>query len=286
METLRNDVLSGFDTERILNLPVAEKFRIVEYIKLLAQEASFAESFSIYRLEESPNFEKDRTYRLLAPLLIHDVSFEDMKMIILSYLEKFKQSDVYYAKFAVLGMGVLFIKRGLEGFGVFHTLLALLGVRFLTENLRLAGYRQAMETEIEIDSIIRYKEYQTIYRSTKYDLLAMGILYKEEGKEALDVFVKNHYPQERVALLYRIFSDLAPQLRYGTYTDLLREADDIDQMILAGLYAILNKKSLMISHYMMNSMIGKYSHFDQRPEKVEAEAREILASMKSQLGLE
>ncbi len=287
LETIRNEVLSGVELERILRLPVAEKFRILEYIKLIAQEASFAEEFTYFRLKDSPNYERDRTYQLLAPLLVHDVSFDDMKRIILNYLYKFEKSDVYYAKFAILGMGVLFIKRGIDSYTIFHSLLCMLGVHFLTENLRLVGYQQAFEKDIEIDSIIRYKEYETFYRKTKYDLLALGLLHIEEGKEALDEYVLKHYKGEKVVLLYSILSELpSGGFRLATFNSLLIGGDDFDNMILAGLYTVIRKSTLMVSHYMMNSMIGKYSHFDLRPERVESEAREILATMKAKLGLE
>lgn len=287
LETIRQEIVSGIELDRILKLPVAEKFRILEYVKLIAQEAAYAEEFTAFRLKESPNYEKDQTYRLLVPLLVHDVSFDDMKRIILNYLYKFEQSDAYYSKFAILAMGILFIKRGVDSYTIFHTLLCMLGVNFLTENLRLVGYRQAFEKEVEIDSIIRYKEYESTYRKTKYDLLAMGLLHIEEGKEALDEYILHHYKREKVVLLYSILSELPPGgFRLAIFNSLLYGGDDFDKMVLAGLYTVIRKSTLLVSHYMMNSMIGKYSHFDLRPEKVEAEVREILASMKTELGLE
>ncbi len=287
LENVRKEVISGIELERILRLPVAEKFRLLEYIKLIAQEAAYAEEYTYFRLKESPNYEKDRTYKLLAPLLVHDVSFDDMRRIILNYLYKFQMSDTYYSKFAILGIGVLFIKRGIDSYTIFHTLLCMLGVHFLTENLRFAGYKLAFEKEIKIDSIIRYKEYENTYRNTKYHLLALGLLHREEGKAAMDEFMLHHCKEEKVQLLYHILSELPPgEYRLATFNSLLVGGDDYDNMILAGLYSVIRKSTLMVSHYMMNSMIGKYSHFDLRPERVEAEAREILASMKSKLGLQ
>lgn len=280
---LRAEILEGIDVNRICNIPVAEKFVLVGYIQLIANHAEFIELNGIAKLRESDIFTQDKNVRLLSPLLIESVDFRDMREIMQNYMINFDDSDAYYARFAVISIGILSIKMGLDHLTIFHLLLSLLGVGFITENLKYVGYKMARESKFENKGNIEYKEYELAFRDIKYDILALRIFALRRGQKAMEGYLYNYYENEELVLLYRILKNTTSGIRYSNYKYMIKFGDEIDKMILAGVYSLLSKKSIMTCHYMMNSMIGKYSHFDQRPERVEKEARDRYKEMKALL---
>ncbi|PID82472.1 MAG: hypothetical protein CSB16_01215 [Clostridiales bacterium] len=277
---LREEILEGIDISRIYTIPVPEKFRIVGFIQLIAEHSKYIEEHGINNLRDCEVFHADPTIRLLSPLLVEGVDFVDMKEIMLNYLDNFTRSNIYYAKFAVTSIGILAIKKQLDHLSIFHLLLSLLGVDFLTKNLKYVGYKMARNGEFESRGEVRYKEYEVAYRELKYSLIALRLYALKKGFTEMEEYLYNHYPNQEVVLLYRILKNTDPALRYSSYRHMVKDGGDMEQMILAGVYSILAKKSIMTCHYMMNSMIGKYSYFDQKPEEVEQEVRAKYKEMR------
>lgn len=263
-----SEILVGFDLDRIRQIPISEKFRMVEVIKLLARETEYAREHGYKKLKESTYFKEDQTYALICNLFVEDANFYEIKEIVLNYLTNYKFSDVYYSKFAIVGIGVMMIQNNRDPYSVFNTLLSLLGNEFLTYNFKIAGYKEAIETNPQIENIIRYKEYQELYLDYKFDLLALGILRDKKGLEAVEDYIINYMKDPKIELYFKLLNDMNHELLYRSYHYLKEDATDLDEMILAGLYCVLSRRNIMISHYMMNSCIGKYDHFHREEERI------------------
>ncbi|WP_459129130.1 hypothetical protein [Guggenheimella bovis] len=275
MENIWNEITEKLSFDRIRNVPVFEKFAMVEYIKLISREAGKAQREGIDSIKASDLYNSDNTYRLLTALVTSDeVTYNDMFHIIRNYLANFSRSDVYYAKFAILGIGALLMKKGYNEATIFNLLLSLLGEEFLTENFKLIGYNEALVAPVETESTIHYKEYEGKYRTTKYRILALTMLY-QENPALVDEYILKHSEDRILILFYKMLKDVVPEARNHIVRRLYRTPNDYSQMVAMGLLCMFEKKNLMVSHYMMNSIIGKYSHYDQRPEKVRIEAENM-----------
>ncbi len=281
-----HQVLEGFDLERIREIPLGEKFKLVETIKMLAHEAEYANEHGYKNLVNSEYFLNEKTYRLICYLYVQDVDFEDIKSIVLNYLENYKFSDVYYAKFSFIGIGVMMMKLGRDAFSIFNALLILLGQEFLTYNLKLYGYNEALNTPAKVEDLIRYKEFEKLFREKKYKLLALGLMAKRDGFEAVEKYFDEGTSNEKAKIYFSLLSNMHDDLVYRSYVFLVKGADNMDKMIITGIYCLMKDKDIITSHYMMNSCIGKYDHSNQKFDRVKEEVEEIYHKMKGEIGLE
>ncbi len=282
------EVLRGFDLERIKKIPLGEKFKLVETIKLLAHEAEFAKENGYKNLVESKYFKEEKTYRLICYLYVEDVEFEDIKNIVLNYLDNYKFSDVYYSKFALIGLGIMMMKWERDAFTIFNALLVLLGQEFLTYNLKLYGYNEALMTPAKVEDLIRYKEYEKLFKEKKYKLLALGYMAKENGMDYVEKYFEEGTSNEKAKIYFSLLSNMHDDLIYRSYAFLSADADNMDKMILTGIYCILKDKDILTSHYMMNSCIGKYDHINEKGKlnSVIEEVIGVYEGMKKEIGLE
>lgn len=276
-------VTKGIAVDKIQHLPVAEKFVIVEYLKHLRREADFALEHGQENLNQSPNYEMGNSYRLLATLVHHQVPADELRAVIWNYLDNFEYSDTYYTKFAIVAIGILLIRKGVSGDEIFHLLLGTLGDEFLTQNFKLHGYQQALITEPQFSTAIRYKEYEKKYRRMKYDLLALNLMYRYDGLEAVEKYIMNVHTDQALKLFFQMIKHTKGDLRRELVKLLIADDKDYNEMVVTGIISMFLKRSVMLSHYMMNSVIGKYDHYDQRPERVENETQERYQEMKAEL---
>lgn len=276
-------VTKGIDLDKIKQLPVPEKFVLVEYLKHLRREGNFALEHGQENINQSPHYTYGNTYRLLATLIHHEVPADEMRAVIWNYLDNFEYSDTYYTKFALVAIGMLMIRKGISGDEIFHVLLGTLGDDFLNNNLKLAGYNQALTTEPQFSTAIRYKDYELKYRRTKYDLLALNLMYRNDGPQAVENYIMNHQSDPVIKLYFQMIQHTKGDLRRELVKMLISEDKDYNQMVVTGLISIFLQRSIMLSHYMMNSVIGKYDHYDQRPERVENETLERYQELKGRL---
>ncbi len=280
------EVLSGFDLERIKKIPLGEKFKLVETIKMLAYEAEFAKEHGYKNLVNSKYFAEEKTYRLICYLYVEDVEFEDIKNIVLNYIDNYKFSDVYYAKFSLIGIGVMMMKNGRDPFTIFNALLILLGQEFLTYNLKLYGYNEALATPAEVEDVIRYKEFEDLFREKKYKLLALSHMAKKDGLNYVEKYFEDVTSNEKAKIYFSLLNNMHDDLVYRSYMFLVKDADNMDQMIITGIYCIMKNKDILTSHYMMNSCIGKYDHSNEKLDSVKEEVISVYKRMKLEVGLE
>lgn len=278
-------VSKGIDIERIKHLPVQDKFDVVEFIKYLRDQAQFVKVHGLSKLPEYPHYAKGLTNQLLGALVAREVPADEIRAIVWNYLDNFKNSDTMYAKFSILAMGMLLIRKGVGPEDLFHILLATLGEEFLSQNLKLIGYQKALSSEAVFENVIRYKEIEMRFRPVKYELLGMNILAREEGFEKLEHYIMHNTDDQVMKLYYPMIAGIHSDLRREMVKMLIDTEDEYNKMIITGLISIFLDRSIMLSHYMMNSVIGKYDHYDQRPDTVEAEARENYKKIKERMAV-
>ena len=61
---------STFDLRRIKNLPITDKFRLINYIKLVSKANDVVKADGLEAISESPLYEIDRTFHLFLSLLV------------------------------------------------------------------------------------------------------------------------------------------------------------------------------------------------------------------------
>lgn len=276
-------ITQGVDLDKLQHIPVAEKFIIVEYLKHLRQEADWALEHGQENIRQSPHFIRGNSYRMIMALVAEQYPVEEIQAVLWNYLDNFQYSDTYYTKFSIVALGALMIRHGVSGDTIFHMLLGTLGDDFLTNNLKYFGYVQALETEPQFATAIRYKEYEKKYRQMKYDLLALGVMKQEDGLDAVTDYIHNHSNDNDLKLFYELIRKTDPAFRKWQVLQLIQKEKEYNQMVVTGINSIFLDRDIMLSHYMMNSVIGKFSHFDQRPDKVKEEVWERYQEMKAQL---
>lgn len=276
-------VTQGIDIEKLRTVPVAEKFIIVEYLKHLRKEADWVLEHGLENIRQAPNFNMGNSYRMIAALVAEGYPVPEIQAVLWNYLDNFKHSDTYYTKFSIVALGALLMMHGVPGDTIFHMLLGTLGDDFLTQNLKYYGYLQALETEPQFATAIRYKDYEKKYRRMKYDLLALNMMNRQDGIEAVEDYIINHSNDNDLKLFFQIIKRTHPAFRKWQVLQLIQDEKDYSQMVVTGIISIFMGRDLMLSHYMMNSVIGKYSHYDQRPDKVQAEVRQRYQEMKALL---
>ena len=146
-EILQN-IEDHIELDRIRNLPVTEKFKLYEYVKLIYTEAEYACKEGIKQLEMSPNYTINKTYNLFAMLLVNLGDYDLVKEIILNYARSFETSDTYYAQITITGMGLLMIEKQFDPDAIYHFLMSLLGTDFLIENLKTTANADDLDLSV------------------------------------------------------------------------------------------------------------------------------------------
>lgn len=261
-------IKEDFDLERIKSLPVSEKFVLVEYIKLIYLESIKAKKEGIYSLEQSENYTVDKTYNMFANLVVRGTDFKLLKEIIVNYAFNFEDSDIYYSKIVMLGIGTMMIDKKFLPEAILNYLLSLLGQGFLTNNLHSYGLDKIMHGELRLDREVKYKTFETAYRKIKYDLLAMLDLRREKGVEYVSDIINNCYGNDRLRFYFNLLNFEDEDTRRMIYKAFRAEANHGDKLLLTGSYAILKNTPLFIAHYLFNSVLGKYSRYDKEMKEV------------------
>lgn len=269
-----------FDLSRIRYLALPEKFKLVNHIKLIYTEARKAGENGIKCLETSPNYTVNKTYNLFAMLLLADVPYDTLKDIVRNYAHNFEKSDTYYAQIAVLGMGVMMIQKGFAPEAILSFLMHLLGEAFLSENLKYPGYMTDEEAaRIHFETQIVYKPFEGNLRQVKYDLLAMLRIRDAKGLDTVKTLINGSYGDPKLKLYYNMMAVGVPEVLEYQYDDLKDTTLTEDRLKVYGAYAMLKGLDVFSTHYMFNSVIGKYSRYDKDSGEIEQELNLRLAEI-------
>lgn len=261
-----------FDLSRIRNLTVQDKFMLVNYIKLIYTESMKASQHGIKSLEKSENYSVNKTYNLFALLLVDDVPYELIKEIVRNYALHFGKSDIYYSHIAIFGMGIMMIQKEFGPDSILNFMMHLLGEDFLTVNMKYPGYMTSVEaTQFEVTSQIEYKPFEGNLRRVKYDLLALLRIRDTHGLDAVSKIINHSFGDHMLKVVFNLMNVTVPEVRDYIYEDLKDSPLTEDQLKAYGVYTLLNELDVFSTHYMFNSIIGKYSRFDKDSSEIEQE---------------
>jgi hypothetical protein len=150
-----------FDLERIKNLSISEKFKLVKLAKLIYNEALFANQNGVQNLDQSENYTINKTYNLLAMLLVNGIPPELFEEIVLNYANNFKKSDSYYSQISILGIGLMLTVEEFKPESILSYLMMLLGKDFLLNNQNYKGYVEELtKKDIKVADEIDYKAFE------------------------------------------------------------------------------------------------------------------------------
>ena len=263
-----------FDLERIKNLSLFEKFKFDDYVTLIYQEALFAEKEGLMHLDKSENYTRNQTYTLFAMLVVNGTKFEMIREIVLNYARSFEKSDTYYAKISILGIGIMMIMKGYPADSIFNYLMLLLGRDFLLENKKYSGSPCEYEkVELELADAIEYKPFEGELRKLKYDMLALLRLTHEKGAGHVADIINNSYGNDELVFFFNMMNVQSPEMREYLFNEFKKSNRRHRRILINGAYAILNKYDVVSTHYLFNSIIGKYSRYDKESGEIEAEVQ-------------
>ncbi len=269
-----------FDLERIKNLAVPEKFKLVDLIGLVYQESLFAKQVGLLKVDQSPRRDINKTLKLYLMLLSKGTKFSMLKRIIHNYTRNFDQSDVYYSQTVILGMGAMMIDQEFESKAVYNYLMHLLGRDFLVKNQKYDGLVNiTKDSQIEVDLEIDYRPFEGSMRKVKYDILAV-MKYNYEHDLAATKELLNKKRENDVFNFYLNMLDVeCPTLRRRIFETYDLQESRMQRLLLNGAFELLNKTDLFTAHYLFNSIIGKYSRYEKDSQEIENECDGNLAAM-------
>jgi hypothetical protein len=271
------DLVNNIELDRIRNLPVSEKFKLYEFIKLIYIEAEFASKEGVLQLENSPNYTINQTYNLFAMLIVKLNDYDLLQEIVTNYAKNFENSDIYYSQITITGMGLLMIEKQFHPEAIYHFLMSLLGETFLVENLKTTAHTDELkDAEFKLDSTIKYKPFEGAMRKTKYDLLALLKLSHEKGINVAADIINNSYDNPRLKFYFNMLHSNSDSTAEYLFKDFMSTEYQTNRLLAAGAYAIVKEKSIISSHYLFNSIIGKHSRFDKRKEEIDQEILDRL----------
>jgi hypothetical protein len=273
-------IIDDIELDRIRNLPVTEKFKLYEFVKLIYTEAEYACKEGVLELQNSPNYTINKTYNLFAMLIVKLNDYDLVKEIIVNYAKNFENSDIYYAQITITGMGLLMIEKQFDPEGIYHFLMHLLGDEFLIDNLRTtANVKDINHSEFKLDSTIKYKPFEGDIRQIKYDLLALLKLRHEKDLNFVKEIINSKYAGLEIQFYFNMINANSNEVASYLYSEFMKKDSRRSRLIAAGANAIIEEKSIISAHYLFNSIIGKHSRFDKRKEEIDAEIMERLNDM-------
>ncbi len=269
-----------FDLDRFKNLTLFEKFKFDEYITLIYQEALFASKEGLLHLDKSPHYTKNKTYTLFAMLVVNGTKFEVLREIVLNYARSFEKSDTYYAKISIMGIGIMMIMKGYTPDAIFNYLMLLLGRDFLLENKKYSGSPCAYESvELDLVDSIEYKPFEGELRKLKYDMLALVRLSHDKGINYVSEVINKTYDNDELKFFFNMMNVQTPEMRDHLFDELKKSNSRHRRILINGAYAILDKLDVVSTHYLFNSIIGKYSRYDKASGEIETEVQVSLAKI-------
>lgn len=272
----------NFDLASIQSLPITDKFRLIHYIKLVGKASEVASDKDIAEITKSPFYEMDETFHLFISLIISGISSEVITDVMESYIHHFEDSAVFRAKLIILGAGALMIQKGIDHESILSYLVALLGNEFLKNNFERI-YMERDELKLNDDTVIKinYRDFDYTYRKLKYDLLALLKIRKEQGYGQVKELIYGKYENKELKFFFKLLDLKNKDISEHLYQKLLVDATKMDRFLIVAVKAILEEKSILETHYMLNAVIGKYTRFykpyDEVMEEIKQRECEILS---------
>lgn len=274
---------SEFDLSRIANLADKDKFRLINYMKLVYRASEEVKISGLTRLENSKYYKMDYTFHFMITVVHANLSSNIIEEIIHNYNNNFYNSDVYYAKMLVLGGGALMIKEGVDSKSILNYQRSLLGKEFAVKYN--AKYQNEFEDELKLEGDnqinIRYRDLDHTFRKLKYEMLALLKIRKDEGRNRVSKIVNEKYGNKDLIAIFNIINCDDNSYVESIYRRLSEGEDRNSRLLLTASRCIVKDYGIMETHYLLNSIIGKYSRIDKPYEEVMDEIndreKELLA---------
>lgn len=274
-----------YDLERIKRLPITDKFRLINYIKLVGKANDIAKGAGIDAITKSPIYNIDRTFHLFISLLASDLSTETISDVIECYTHNFDESDVYFAKIAILGSGALMIQKGIETNAIISYQIALVGEEFLKNNYhRIFSERDVLNITDENEIDIKYKNFDMTYRKLKYDMLALRHIKRDQGHTKLREVIFKNYNNRDLNLYFSLLDVHDKKISEYLYRKLMKDSPKMDRFLLTASRCMIRDIDIIDMHFLLNAVIGKYTNFSKPysevVEEIKLREKEILDSVK------
>ncbi len=251
-----------FELSRIKSLPITDKFRLINYIKLVSKANEVAKQKNIDAITESYLYNIDKTFHLFVSLLASELSTDIISDIIECYAHNFNESDVYYAKVVFLGSGALMIQKGIESNAIISYLISLLGEEFLKNNYqRIFNERDILDINEENEINIKYKNLDMTYRKLKYDMLALRQIKTDQGHAKLREVIFKHYGNSDLKLYFSLLDVHDKKVSEYLYRKLMKDSPKMDRFLLTASRSMIRDVDIIDMHYLLNGVIGKYTNF-------------------------
>ncbi len=274
-----------FDLSRIKKLPITDKFRLINYIKLVGKANDIAKEKSIDAITTSPLYNIDKTFHLFVSLLASELSTEVISDVIECYAHNFDESDVYFAKIVMLGSGALMIQKGIESNAIRSYLISLLGEEFLKSNYqRMYNEKDILDINEENEINIKYKNFDMTYRKLKYDMLALRQIKTDSDNNKLREVIFKHYGNKELTLYYSLLDVHDKKISEYLYRKLMKDSPKMDRFLLTASRCIIRDVDIIDMHFLLNAVIGKYTNFlkpySEVLEEIKLREKEILENVK------
>lgn len=274
-----------FDLSRIKRLPITDKFRLINYIKLVSKANDVAKGADIDAITKSPLYNVDKTFHLFISLLASDLSTETISDVIECYAHNFDESDVYFAKIAILGSGALMIQKGIETNAIISYQIALLGEEFLKSNYqRIFNEKDILNITDENEINIKYKNFDMTFRKLKYDMLALRHIKRDQGHTKLREVIFKHYNNRDLKLYFSLLDVHDKKISEYLYRKLMKDSPKLDRFLLTASRCMIRDIDIIDMHFLLNAVIGKYTNFSKPysevVEEIKLRENEILDSIK------
>lgn len=272
----------NFDLEAIKGLPITDKFRLIEYVKLVGKVNELYQKGGMTAVKNSECYDADQTFYLILSLLDAKVPEAILGDLVRFYVHNFEDSDIYMSVLVVLGSGALFIKNGVDTSSIMSYQISLLGEEFLKNNYtRIFGSRSELDFSEENKINIKYKDFDRTYRKLKYDLLALLNLRQEYGQKKLEELIYRVYGNKELQLYYSLLNVKNKSIADYLFEKHMAHSPKMDRFLLVACRSLIRNDEIIEMHYLLNSIIGKLTRFDKPYQEVIDEIKmrenEILA---------
>lgn len=287
MEHLLNTLTSQFDIAVIKSIPITDKFRMVEYVKLMGKMNDYyrdEKNGGLQGLKTSEFYNIDKTLHLFLSWVIDsEVSHELFIRLLKNYIHCFSDSDVYVAYLTTLGFGTLMMESGIDTPSLMSYLTSLLGEEFLKDNYtRIYQTRKEVDLTDEKRISVKYKDFDFTYRKLKYDLLAILKMSKESGGKDLRKLIFKDYENEDLRTMFSVLDVENKAVSDHVFKNLIAGAPKMDRFLLTASKCLLEDRPIKEMHYLLNSEIGKLTNFYKPYEVVMDEIGKSAEAIRAQ----
>lgn len=280
MNQIFNEFRESFDFERPRALAIPERFKLFNLCKLIYSEAKFAMENGVENLDKSPNYHFNRTYRLFAMQVSDGVDYSFIKRMGINYCKTFDRSDIYYSHTAYTAMGLLMMMKGISADSIFKFLIHILGRGFLIDNANFDGLApKSFDIQASDLPDIKYKPYEGDMRRLKYEILAMLKYTEINGLEKAEKHINKIYTYSNFRFYFNMLNTDKEVRKHIFETYEKGTKSRTERLKLNGAMAILEGANIYTTHYLLNSIVGKYTDLETKAGEVADEVNDILENV-------